>query len=64
MGSCRHAIIRNFHGVLGDVWNAHDANAVDRFTADDIVVEAGGHKIAGKDNVLIRYGVDTLATTV
>jgi ketosteroid isomerase-like protein len=33
------------------VWNAHEPEAVDRFVTDDIVVEAGGHQIAGKDNV-------------
>src|SRR6478609_8873615 len=34
-----------------DVWNAHEPDAVDRFVADDVVVEAGGQEISGKDNV-------------
>ena len=34
-----------------DVWNAHEADAVDRFVADDVVIEAGGQEIAGKDNI-------------
>jgi steroid delta-isomerase-like uncharacterized protein len=34
-----------------DVWNAHAPDAVDRFVADNVVVEAGGQEIAGKDNV-------------
>jgi len=34
-----------------DVWNAHEPDAVDRFVADDVVVEAGGKEISGKDNV-------------
>src|SRR3954468_1093092 len=34
-----------------DVWNAHDPDAVDRLVADDIVVEAGGQEISGRDNV-------------
>ena len=34
-----------------DVWNAHQPDAVDGLVADDIVVEAGGQEIAGKDNV-------------
>jgi steroid delta-isomerase-like uncharacterized protein len=33
-----------------EVWNAHDPDAVDKFMADDVVIEAGGQKIAGKDN--------------
>src|SRR3954462_15174691 len=33
------------------VWNAHEADAIDRFVADDVVIEAGGQEIAGKDNI-------------
>ena len=33
-----------------DVWNAHKLDAVDRFVADDVVIDAGAQKIAGKDN--------------
>ena len=34
-----------------DVWNAHEPDAVDRFVADDVVIEAGGQQISGKDNI-------------
>ncbi|AFM17016.1 SnoaL-like polyketide cyclase [Mycolicibacterium chubuense NBB4] len=34
-----------------DVWNAHAADAVGQFVADDIVAEAGGQEIAGISNV-------------
>jgi steroid delta-isomerase-like uncharacterized protein len=34
-----------------DVWNAHQPDAVDGLVADDIVVEAGGQEISGKDNL-------------
>ena len=34
-----------------DVWNARQPDAVDGLVADDIVVEAGGREISGKDNV-------------
>jgi len=34
-----------------EVWNAHEPDAVDRFVADDVVIEAGGQEIAGKDNI-------------
>ena len=34
-----------------EVWNAHEPNAVARFVADDVVVEAGGQEIAGQENV-------------
>ena len=34
-----------------DVWNAHEPDAVDRFVADDVVIEAGGQEISGKDNI-------------
>jgi steroid delta-isomerase-like uncharacterized protein len=34
-----------------DVWNGHEPDAVDRFVADDVVIEAGGQKIAGQDNI-------------
>ena len=34
-----------------DVWNAHEPDAVDRFVADDVVIEAGGQEIAGKNGV-------------
>ena len=34
-----------------DVFNAHEPDAVDRFLADDVVIEAGGQEIAGKDNI-------------
>ena len=34
-----------------DVWNAHAPDAVDRFVSDDVVIEAGGQEISGKDNI-------------
>src|SRR5258708_25987247 len=34
-----------------EVWNAHEPDAVDRFVADDVVIEACGQEISGKDNV-------------
>ena len=34
-----------------DVWNAHEPDAVDRYVADDVVIEAGGQEISGKDNI-------------
>ena len=34
-----------------DVWNAHQPDAVDRFVSDDVVIEAGGQEISGKDNI-------------
>ena len=34
-----------------DVWNAHDPDALDRLVADDVVIEAGGREIAGKDGI-------------
>jgi steroid delta-isomerase-like uncharacterized protein len=33
-----------------EVWNAHDPDAVDKFVSDDVVIEAGGQEIAGKEN--------------
>src|SRR5688500_2630053 len=37
--------------LSGTNWNAHEPNAVARFVADDVVVEAGGQEIAGQENV-------------
>jgi steroid delta-isomerase-like uncharacterized protein len=34
-----------------EVWNAHEPDAVDRFMAEDVVIEAGGQEISGKNNV-------------
>src|SRR5258708_6200096 len=34
-----------------DVWSAHDPDALDRLVADDVVIEAGGREIAGKDDI-------------
>ena len=34
-----------------DVWNAHAPDALDGLATDDIVVEAGGRKLSGKDGV-------------
>ena len=53
-GACECACIRSTEIVRGfwdDVWNAHEPDAVDRFVADAVVVEAGGQEISGKDNI-------------
>ncbi len=34
-----------------DVWNAQEPDAVDRFVADDVIIEAGGREIAGRNDV-------------
>lgn len=34
-----------------EVWNAHQTEAVDRFMADDVVIEAGGREVACMDDV-------------
>jgi steroid delta-isomerase-like uncharacterized protein len=34
-----------------EVWNAHEPDAVDRFVADDVVIQVGGQEIAGKANI-------------
>jgi steroid delta-isomerase-like uncharacterized protein len=34
-----------------DVWNAHAPDALDGLVTDDIVVEAGGRTLSGKDEV-------------
>jgi hypothetical protein len=43
-----------------DVWNAHAPDAVDKFVADDVVIEAGGQEIADKDSVksLVKHFLD------
>ena len=51
VGSCEHAINGDCQRVLGRRRNAHAPDAVDRFVADDVVIEAGGQEISGKDNV-------------
>jgi ketosteroid isomerase-like protein len=40
------AIVDSF---WGEVWNAHDAAAVDRFVVDDFVIVSGGVTIAGRE---------------
>jgi steroid delta-isomerase-like uncharacterized protein len=32
------------------VWNAHDATAVDRFVVEDFVIVTGGVRISGREN--------------
>jgi steroid delta-isomerase-like uncharacterized protein len=32
------------------VWNAHDAEAVDRFVVDDFVIVTGGEPVTGREN--------------
>jgi ketosteroid isomerase-like protein len=38
------------HSFWDEVWNAHDASAVDRFVVDDFVIVSGGVTIEGRDN--------------
>jgi steroid delta-isomerase-like uncharacterized protein len=51
VGWCSHGIMDIVTAFWEDVWNAHEPDAVDRFVADDVVIEAGGEEIAGKDNI-------------
>lgn len=41
------AIVESF---WSDVWNAHDASAVDRYVVDDFVIVSGGETITGREN--------------
>ena len=34
-----------------EVWNAHDLDAVDKFVADDVVLETGRQEGSGKENL-------------
>ena len=38
------------HAFWDQVWNAHDAAAVDRFVVDDFVIVTGGEAIFGREN--------------
>jgi ketosteroid isomerase-like protein len=38
------------HAFWDQVWNAHDAAAVDRFVVDDFVIVTGGEAISGREN--------------
>ena len=38
------------HAFWDQVWNAHDAEAVDRFVVDDFVIVTGGETISGREN--------------
>jgi len=38
------------HVFWGQVWNAHDATAADRFVVDDFVIVTGGETISGREN--------------
>ena len=47
-----------------EVWNAHEPDAVDKFVADDVVIEAGGQEIAGKEkHQELDQAVSTTSTT-
>ena len=39
------------HAFWDEVWNAHDAEAVDRFVIDDFVIVTGRETITGRDNL-------------
>jgi ketosteroid isomerase-like protein len=38
------------HAFWHQVWNAHDARAVDRFVVDDFAIVTGGETITGREN--------------
>jgi steroid delta-isomerase-like uncharacterized protein len=38
------------HAFWDEVWNAHDAEAIDRFVVDDFVIVSGGEEITGRDD--------------
>jgi steroid delta-isomerase-like uncharacterized protein len=38
------------HAFWDEVWNAHDAAAVDKFVVDDFVIVSGGETITGREN--------------
>jgi ketosteroid isomerase-like protein len=38
------------HAFWDQVWNAHDAAAVDRFVVDDFVIVTGGEAVSGREN--------------
>jgi steroid delta-isomerase-like uncharacterized protein len=38
------------HAFWDEVWNAHDADAVDRFVVDDFVIVNAGEHIVGREN--------------
>jgi steroid delta-isomerase-like uncharacterized protein len=38
------------HAFWDQVWNAHDAAAVDRFVVDDFVIVTGGAVVSGREN--------------
>jgi steroid delta-isomerase-like uncharacterized protein len=38
------------HAFWGEVWNAGDPEAVDRFVVDDFVIVTGGETITGREN--------------
>ena len=38
------------HAFWDEVWNAHDAAAVDRFVVDDFLIVTGGETVSGREN--------------
>jgi ketosteroid isomerase-like protein len=38
------------HAFWDQVWNAHDAAAVDRFVVDDFLIVTGGEAVLGREN--------------
>jgi steroid delta-isomerase-like uncharacterized protein len=38
------------HAFWEQVWNAHDADAVDRFVVDDFAIVTGGEAVSGREN--------------
>jgi steroid delta-isomerase-like uncharacterized protein len=45
-----------------EVWNAHDAAAVDRFVSEDFVIVTGGRTITGREN--FKAWVDDFLTAL
>jgi SnoaL-like polyketide cyclase len=47
----RHEYVRRYRARLWDqVWNPHDAEAVDRFVVDDFVIVTGGETTTWREN--------------
>jgi steroid delta-isomerase-like uncharacterized protein len=52
--------VETVHAFWDEVWNAHDADAVDKFVVDDFVIVSGGDEITGRENFK-RWVKDFLA---
>lgn len=45
-----HNSVKIVHAFWDEVWNAHDADAVDKFVVEDFVIVNAGDKIVGREN--------------